>query len=937
MTPNNPTAAAVAADAAAFSKRYDAARAEPRLAARWQEAGLHHYDPTRPRSETFVVDTPPPTVSGALHIGHVFSYTQTDVIARFWRMRGRNIFYPMGWDDNGVPTERRVQNLFHVRCDPSLPAAAAEAAADELQPATAKQRKKPARPVARRDFLALCARVTAADERAFCELFTRIGLSVDWRTEYTTISPRARAAAQHSFLELHRRGHAYTREAPFLWDVDFKMALSQADVVDREEDGAWYDIEFGVVGDGGGGGGDGDSFVVSTTRPELLPACVGVAVHPDDARTRRLLGRRARTPLFHAPVPIFKSPRVDPQKGSGVVMVCTFGDQTDVDWWREQNLPLRQVLGKDGRLLPNIKFTPAADADRHRDAADANAADRHRDAAAAAAAAFTSLDARAANDAYAELAGLAVPKARARVAELLAEPARSATGTRPALRAAPRKMRHALRFYEKGERPLEVLPSRQWFIRLLDKKAALLEKGARVRWHPPHMEQRFRDWTQNLALDWCVSRQRYFGVPIPVWYPLDERGERNYAAPLLASAAQLPVDPMTAVPAGFVEAQRGVPGGFAGEADIFDTWFTSALTPQISSGWPHDAERHARLFPADLRPQAHEIIRTWAFYTLAVAHLHEDKIPWRDIAISGWVLDPERKKMSKSTGNVVTPLPLIEQFSADPVRYWAASARLGVDTALDEAVFRVGRRLVTKLWNASKFVDAQVADGESAELTELDRAFLDELRALVAGATRDLENFECGKALAEVEQFFWSRFADNYLELVKARAREGDGSAVQTLRFALSVLLRLFAPVLPFVTEEIWSLMFAKARNEPFIHTAKWPSEKEFDAHAASSASASPSPSPASCFDAAVAAFAAVNRAKANAQVSQGREISKLTLRAHPETLAQLAPARGDFLGAARCTPSGAHTFTADAALDAGVFTVGEVEFVERAPREEKQ
>ncbi len=872
-------------DPQALPRRYDAAETEGRWERAWREAKLHHYDETRPREETFVVDTPPPTVSGALHIGHVFSYTQTDVIVRYQRMRGRNIFYPMGWDDNGVPTERRVQNLFHVRCDPSLPPEPGRA----LEPATAKLRKKPPRAIARRDFLDLCGRVTSEDERAFCELFRRIGLSVDWRSEYSTINPRCRQLAQHSFLDLFEKGHAYTLEAPFMWDVDFQMALSQADVEDRLQPGAWHDIEFGVVGEDTG-------FVISTTRPELLPACVGVTAHPEDSRFRHLFGKRARTPLFHAPVPIFASERADPEKGTGILMICTFGDQSDVEWWREEKLPLRQVLGRDGRLRAEPHFGEGV---------------------------FESLEPDAANRCYAKLKGKRVGQARRRVVELLSDAANAASGRPAPLRTAPRPMEHALRFYEKGEQPLEILPSRQWFIRLLDKKDALLQKGAEVRWRPPHMEQRFRDWTQNLALDWCVSRQRYFGVPIPVWYPLDQSGRPSYDEAIVADAAALPVDPMTDTPPGYSEAQRGSAGGFIGEADIFDTWFTSSLSPQIGSGWPLDPARHQRLFPADLRPQAHEIIRTWAFYTIAKALLHEDKAPWRNIAISGWVLDPERRKMSKSIGNALTPLPLIEQFSADPVRYWAASARLGVDTALDEAVFRVGKRLVTKLWNASKFVLSQQAQ-QGPVCAELDRAFVAELRALVARATRDFENFESARALQETEHFFWTRFTDNYLELVKPRAKSehdmaGRSSAVHTLRLALTVLLRLFAPVLPHISEEIWSWVFAGERGERFIHGATWPETGEFE-HC-------PAPAEPGCFEAATKSFAAINRAKAEAQVSQGRALERLELAAHPASLAQLEPALPDLLQTARCR---SHKTSADATLDEGVIKVREAVFAAR-------
>ncbi len=868
-------------------KHFDAAEAEKRWDARWQELGVYHYDATRPRGETWVVDTPPPTVSGSLHVGHVFSFTQTDVITRYQRMRGKSIYYPLGWDDNGVPTERRVQNLFHVRCDPSLP----RDPSLRLEPATSKQKSDPPRVISRPDFIDLCARVTAEDEKAFCALWRRVGLSVDWRTEYATIDENCRRMAQLSFWDLFQKGHVYQSDAPFMWDVDFQMAVAQAEVEDRPRPGAFHDIEFAVEG--------GGAFTIATTRPELLAACVGVTAHPGDARYQGLFGKRAITPLFRAPVPIFPSEKADPEKGTGILMVCTFGDQTDVEWWRDHKLALRQIVGKNGRLLP-VAFGSEA---------------------------FPSADADAANRAYAEIAGRNLKQARTRVVELLRDPAASATGSGPPLVRDPKPIEHAVRFYEKGDSPLEFLPTRQWFVRLLDKKDALLAKGAEIQWHPEHMRKRYEDWTRNLAFDWCVSRQRYFGVPIPVWYPLGADGRPDYARTIVADPKTLPIDPMTDAPPGYAESQRGQPGGFVGEPDIFDTWFTSSMTPQIASRWLLDPARHARLFPADLRPQAHEIIRTWAFYTIAKALLHEDRIPWRHIAISGWVLDPDRKKMSKSVGNVITPTEPIDKNGADAVRYWAGSARLGVDTAIDDNVLKVGKRLVTKLFNASKFALAQSAEpGPIA--TELDRAFACELRELAQQCTAAYEKMDYARALELTESFFWKRFTDTYLELAKARARSesdpaGRASAVTTLRLALSVLVRLFAPVLPYITEEIWSWAFAQETGRPSVHAAPWPGDADFADVAA--------PADAASFEAAVAAYLAINKAKADANVSAGRETLRLALAAAPDTRARLAPVLGDVLAAARCAE---HTLTADASLAEGVIAVRDALFAERAPAE---
>jgi valyl-tRNA synthetase len=860
-------------------KHFDAAATEVRLDAEWERLGIHTYDPARPREETFVVDTPPPTVSGSLHVGHVFSYTHADLLARHQRMRGRNVFYPMGWDDNGLPTERRVQNYFHVRCDPRKPYEPGL----RLEPASAERQKEQPRLVSRPNFIELCLAVTRQDEEAFKQLWRRIGLSVDWHEEYSTIDDRCRRLAQLSFLDLYEKGHVYSVEAPTMWDVDFQTAVAQAEVEDRPTRGAFHDIAFGVEG-------AAEGFVIATTRPELLPACVGVTAHPSDGRYRHLFGKRAMTPLFRVPVPIFPSELVDPEKGTGILMVCTFGDATDVQWWREERLALRQVVGRDGRLVPVEFGTPG----------------------------WESRDAAAANRAYAGLAGKATSGARKAIVELLRDPAGAAAGGEAPLRAEPRPIEHSVKYYERGDRPLEFMSTRQWFVRLLDKKDALLATGETIRWHPDFMRLRYRNWTENLNVDWCISRQRYFGPAIPVWYPLDAAGRRDHEKPIVAPAAMLPVDPMSTPPPGYTEARRDQPGGFTGEADVFDTWFTSSLTPQISSGWLSDPARHRRLFPADIRPQSHEIIRTWAFYTIAKALLHERTIPWHHVVISGWILDPDRKKMSKSKGNVVTPMHLLEQYGSDAVRYWAASARLGTDTAFDEKVMKVGKRLVTKLFNAGKFVLAQEAPAAPVT-TELDRAFVARLRTLTERVTASFDEFDYAHALQSTEAFFWGDFTDTFLELVKARARVNDpgaGSAVAALRLGLSVLLRLFAPALPYITEEVWSWAFAEETGHRSIHRAPWPAAADFAGIAA--------PGHAASFDVAVACLGAINKGKSEAGVSIGRGIRTLGLAANPPTLARLEPVLGDVMAAVRAE---SWNLAPDAALAEGVFAVSGLEF----------
>jgi valyl-tRNA synthetase len=847
---------AITIDPTALSAHFDSREAEEKWERLWQERGTYRFDEAAP-GETYVIDTPPPTVSGSLHVGHVFSYTQTDVLARYHRMRGRSVFYPMGWDDNGLPTERRVQNYFHVKCEPHVPyeRGLSLAMADDAA------RKQPARRLSRANFIELCLALTAEDEKAFKSLWQRLALSVDWSLEYSTISEAARRLAQWSFLDLFRGGHVYQVEAPTLWDVDFRTAVAQAEVEDRPLRGAFHDVRFGVEG--------GGSFVIATTRPELLPACVGVAAHPQDERYRALFGRRAVTPLFRVPVPIFASELVDRDKGTGILMVCTFGDATDVQWWREHGLALRQVVGRDGRLVPAPFGTEG----------------------------WPSIDPAAAVAAYGELVGRPVREAQKRIVELLRSAASAADGAgETALVGEPRPIEHPVKFYEKGDRPLEFITTRQWFVRILDHKAALVDAGEKVAWHPDFMRLRFRNWTENLNLDWCISRQRYFGVPFPVWYAVDPDGSTDFSRPILAAEGELPVDPTTDTPPGYEAAQRDQPGGFRAEEDVFDTWFTSSLTPQIATGWFTAPQRHRRLFPMDVRPQSHEIIRTWAFYTIVKALLHEGTIPWRHVAISGWVLDPDRKKMSKSKGNVITPMHLLDQYGSDAVRYWSLSARLGTDTAFDEKVLKVGRRLVTKLFNAAKYVLSQSAP-EGPVTHPLDAAFLVRLADTAGRASAAFEELEYAVALDATERFFWAGFTDNYLEMVKARARSetdpaGRASAVAALQAGLGVLLRLFAPFLPYVTEEVWSWGFAGPDGRGSVHRAAWPGPESF--------AALPPGSDGAVFDAACAFMEAVRKAKSAAGATVGRHLRGLRVAVGPRTAERLAPCLADLASAAR-------------------------------------
>jgi valyl-tRNA synthetase len=792
----------------------------------WETAGTYRFDRTKAREQIYAIDTPPPTASGYLHVGHVMSYTHTDLVARYKRMRGFEVFYPMGWDDNGLPTERRVQNYFGVRCDPSLPH-------DPSFDASGLERPDDADPVPipRPNFIELCNRLTAEDEKAFEAVFRLVGLSVDWAHTYTTIGEVSRRASQRSFLRLLAKGLVYKAEAPTMWDVDFQTAVAQAEIEDREQEGRYHRVLF----DGEGGA----ALEIETSRPELIPACVALVAHPSDGRYASLIGSTALTPLFRVPVPVVAHELADPEKGTGMAMICTFGDITDVTWWRELGLPARVVVRKDGTIAPGRFGEPG----------------------------WESRDPEAANAAMSELAGKGTKQARRRIVELLRDAGK--------LVGEPTPVRHAVKFYERGERPLEVITSTQWFVQTLPFKDELLARGRELRWHPPHMGARYASWVGGLNQDWAISRQRYFGVPFPVWYPVDERGQADHEHPIVADESVLPIDPQDDPAPGYTAEQRGVPGGFVGDPDVMDTWATSSVTPEIVTRWEDDADLFSRLFPMDLRPQAHEIIRTWLFYTVLKSHFEHGSLPWTDAAISGFVLDPDRKKMSKSKGNVVTPLEMFDRHSADAVRYWAGKARLGIDATFDEQQMKVGRRLAIKVLNASKF--ALGIEAEAGEVTEpLDLAMLATLRGVVREATAAFEDYEHAKALDLTERFFWD-FTDLYLELVKQRAygdAGGAGSAVAGLRTALDVVLRLLAPFQPYVTEEVWSWW-----REGSIHRAPWPAEGELGVADAGDPEV---------YDVAAAVLTAVRKEKALAKVSLRVPAVRVVVQGTAERLAKL-------------------------------------------------
>ena len=803
-------------------QNYNAAEVEKKWQKEWHKSGVYNWSDKVAREDSYVIDTPPPTVSGSLHMGHIYSYTQADFIARFQRMIGKNVFYPMGFDDNGLPTERLVE----------------------------KTKKTKAHLHSREDFIKMCNEVAEGARKDFRDLFESIALSVDWNQEYYTISDESRRISQMSFLDLYKKNEVYRKLQPMFWDPIDQTAIAQAEIEEKELDSFENFIWFGLIDENADIKNtkweDLQKVEIMTTRPELLAACVALVVHPDDANKYK--GKKAVTPLFNAIVPIIADDKVDKEKGTGVVMCCTFGDETDIQWWKKFNLETRIIIDKFGKL--RIAQT---DFDN-----------------------WPCLNATKAKEIFANLENVKTDhqdkklSAKMKSIELLEQ---------NGLTAKEKKaIKHSVKCAERSGSPLELIPTNQWFVKVIDHKEALKKKADECIWRPEFMKHRIHQWIDGLSWDWCISRQRYFGVPFPVWFkrPAEKMGGGMYAALdnvgdmtiLLADVSQLPVNPLVDLPKGYelvtrtsnkeviVKDVNGNLFSLEPEADVMDTWATSSVSPQLSSkainkDFAVDYNRHQKLFPADLRPQAHEIIRTWAFYTIVKAHLHEDSIPWKNLMISGWCLAEDKSKMSKSKGNVVTPVEIIAENSSDVVRYWASTSRLGADTAFSKDVLKIGRKLSNKLWNATKFaaIFLPLIDKEPVSaaddiakgiITEpLDKWAISRLAKTIELATKEFENYEYSSARMAIEDFFWNVFCDNYLEAVKGRYydeapenKQKRLSAIHTIYHCLDGILRLFAPIMPHVTEELYHAIFEekikRTKNNSIHSVGFWPSASDY-------------------------------------------------------------------------------------------------------------
>ncbi len=714
-----------------MEKNYDFKQVEKELQNFWKENSIYRFD-VDSQNEIYSIDTPPPTVSGSLHIGHIFSYTQAEMIARFKRMQGYNVFYPFGFDDNGLPTERLVE----------------------------KDEGIIAKNLPRSEFITKCIATTERYEKDFKDLWQSLGFSVDWSLQYETINPMVQRISQKSFIRLCEEGKAYMKESPVLWCTECQTSIAQAELETIDKDAAFNYIEFQV---------DEEKLIVATTRPELLYGCVCLFVNPEDERYKGYVGKSALVPLYNFPIPILSDDKVSIEKGTGVVMCATFGDSTDVEWYEAHKLPYRKVILSDGTIDEGVPL----------------------------------------------IGGLKVIAARKQIIKLLAE---------QGMLTDSKNITHTVAVHERCGKEIEIIPSKQWYIDILSNKELFLKAADKINWYPAHMKNRYILWVENLKWDWCISRQRYFGVPIPIWYC------KQCGKVILAREELLPVNPLETAPNKPCSCGSNE---FIPESAVFDTWATSSVTPQINAKWGEENDLSGKLLPMSMRTQAHEIIRTWAFYTIVKSLYHTGEIPWKDIMICGFVLAKKGEKISKSKSNSeLSPSVLIESHSADVIRYWAANSKLGTDTFFSVDELGIAKRFVIKLWNASKFAISHLQDmdlGAEIDLMPVDRWIIERCRQTIFEATRLLNQYEIGSARHEIDDFFWKDLCDYYLEIVKERLYQPEvhgykerQSAQHALYYCMLNVLKLYAVYVPYITEYIYQEFFKRYEGSISVHKLYW-------------------------------------------------------------------------------------------------------------------
>lgn len=709
-----------------LDSKYIANEKETKWLKYWEDNKVYEFKDNG--KKVYSVDTPPPTVSGNIHIGHIFSYSQAEMMARYKRVMGYNVFYPFGFDDNGLPSERLVE----------------------------KEQGKKAHEIGREEFSKLCYETTDKYEGQFKELFSKMGVSSDWNLAYKTVSPSTIKISQSSFLDLINKGHAYHKESPALWCNECLTSIAQAELETKTIKTTFNYVNFKTVE-------DNETFTIATTRPELLPAIVCVFVNPTDEKNKHLIGKTASIPVVDINVPILSDEKVDADKGTGIVMCCTFGDQTDIEWWKKYNLPLKHIFTIDGRIIDSVP----------------------------------------------NYGGLKIKEARKQIIEDLEK-----NGSIVKIE----ELEHEVQTHERCGREVEYSVMKQWFIDIMNHKEDFLKIGREINWYPAHMRSRYEEWVNNVAWDWCISRQRYFGVPFPVWYCKD-CGE-----PIFASLEDLPVNPLVDSPK-IIKCPKCGSKEFIPETDVMDTWATSSVTPLINMKYGEDVNYENILKPMSLRTNASEIIRTWDFYTIVKSFYHFGIRPWDNVMISGFVMASKGEKISKSKGNSkVEPIDLINNYSADVIRYWAASGRLGTDIVFSDETLLRGKKLINKIWNVSKFIEMHLTDYEDKEFTDydyMDKWILGKFSEMEEGFIKYLDEYEIGLALNHLEKFFWN-FCDNYIEIVKHKlyrseefgteARYSGQKACYTILYKL---LQDFSIFFPFITEEIYQELY---HNQISIH-----------------------------------------------------------------------------------------------------------------------
>lgn len=774
-----------------LNKKYNFQESEKKWQIYWEKEGIYKYDEDSSK-ETYSIDTPPPTVSGDLHIGHIFSYTQAEMIARYQRMQGKNVYYPFGFDDNGLPTERLVE----------------------------KEEGILARNLPRSEFIEKCLNITKKYEKEFKELWQSLGFSVDWSLQYETINPQVQKVSQKSFLDLVEKGKAYVKETPVLWCTHCQTSIAQAELDSIEKDTEFHTVPFMV---------EGKEILVATTRPELLYGCVALFIHPQDDRYKKYIGKKASVPLYDFTIPILIDQKVSMEKGTGAVMCATFGDTTDLEWYKTHNLPYKKVINSSGLIDGNVPY----------------------------------------------IHGLSIKESRKAILELLRE---------KGLLRSSQQILHTVGIHERCSNEVEIIPSRQWFIDVLSEKERLLEASNKIKWYPASMKIRYDNWVENLKWDWCISRQRYFGVPFPLWYCI------NCGKIIFAREEDLPVNPLEISP------NRRCSCGsasFQPEDAVFDTWATSSITPLLHGRWKEETSIQESFLPMGMRTQAHEIIRTWAFYSIVKCLYHTGQIPWKDIMICGFVLAKKGEKISKSKNNAsYSPAKLIQKHSADSIRYWAANAKLGTDTFFSEEELLGSNRFLTKLWNAAKFTLMQLEDFDNRIVDvnlPVDQWILERFRVVEQNTAFYLSQYEIGAARHEIDSFFWKDYCDNYLEIVKERLYQPEKhgyanrlSAQYSLYHSFLGVLKLYAPYVPHITEEIYQAYFIKYEKINSIHRLLWNNNVIIDT------------SLLQCGDRILNIVAEVRKYKSENNLSLKEPMKEIKIFATSEELILLEKTRGD-------------------------------------------